>query len=402
MKRRRISRWWGVLALGTLACDDAATGSVWTGTVRDSAGVRVVDNPDQPDTDAPWTAGSRTLYGDLFGTVADIEVDDAGRVYVLDGQASVVSVFGPDGTALAQWGGPGEGPGELSRFAASLWVLGDTTVVADWGRSARIRFDGDGEPVETRPLPTAPGARSWWRRGRDGRVWFRSLTRFVDDAGRWGGLDELSRIAPDGEAEPVLTFEYAAADLGGPGDARVPLLVNAPSWDVGENGTVGWLAVGEGRIHIHGEDGGPPLDVRRPSWQPTPPSLAARDTLLQALADRFGMLGADPAMAFQMDATAPESLPAITSIRAGPDGTWWIQRLGSLAHVHPTAINNPDPPTGWGGGAWDVVDASGRYQGTVQLPAGTRVARIREDAVYVVLVDEFDVERVARIALDRR
>lgn len=97
----------------------------------------------------------------------------------------------------------------------------------------------------------------------------------------------------------------------------------------------------------------------------------------------------------------PERLPAITSVRGGPDGTLWVQRMADAASIHPMALNTPDPPVGFGGGSWDVLDPEGRYLGTVELPLRFRLTRIRSDAVYGVLRDGMDVEKVARLRLER-
>jgi hypothetical protein len=65
------------------------------------------------------------------------------------------------------------------------------------------------------------------------------------------------------------------------------------------------------------------------------------------------------------------------------------------------ALNTPDPPSGFGGGTWDVLDAEGRLLGSIELPARARVMRVVGDALYAVQRDELDVERVVRLRVSR-
>ncbi|MEJ2541800.1 MAG: hypothetical protein P8188_17850, partial [Gemmatimonadota bacterium] len=108
-----------VLCLG--GCEPPA-GSDWTGTVIDSAGIRIVQNPAAP----LWTAEEGWWVEEAlriapredvpetgFGYVVDVTMDGEGRVYALDRQARAVRAFDADGNALGTLGGPGEGPGGL-------------------------------------------------------------------------------------------------------------------------------------------------------------------------------------------------------------------------------------------------------------------------------------------------
>ncbi len=84
----------------------------------------------------------------LFGRISSFDVGPDGHVYVLDGQATEVRVFAPDGTYVRTLGGPGEGPGEL-KSPSQLTVLSDGRVV--------VR-----DPGNTRLQLYAPdGSRTW-------------------------------------------------------------------------------------------------------------------------------------------------------------------------------------------------------------------------------------------------
>ena len=85
-------------------------------------------------------------YGDtdevIIGRMGRVAVDDAGRVYIADGNRLVIHVYDPDGLHLTEIGGEGNGPGEF-RQISSVQPHGDFLHVMD-GSSLRIsRFSLD-------------------------------------------------------------------------------------------------------------------------------------------------------------------------------------------------------------------------------------------------------------------
>jgi hypothetical protein len=132
--------------------------------------------------------------------------------------------------------------------------------------------------------------------------------------------------------------------------------------------------------------------------EPTP---AEARLLEEKAGEKLEMLGGSREALGQLPVEQPDRLPAVTSVVAGPEGTLWVQRLGHAEDVHPMALNTPDPPSGYGGGIWDVLDAEGRLLGSIELPARARVMRVVGDAVYAVQPDELDVERVVRLRVSR-
>ncbi len=390
-----------------LACVEAdRTG--WSGTLVDSAGVAVVTSP--MDDRAPRRVARPDLVigaddsrpETLFGYVADVEVDAEGRVYVLDQHAQEVRVFGADGGSLGVIGRAGDGPGELSAFAASLILTGDTLAVGDWGRSRLHRFLLDGSFVDSRPFPGGGGPRSWWSAGADGSLLFRSLRRLVREDGRWGGHDALYRVgaAHADEADTLLVFTYPVTDLGGPGNVRLPLVVDAPFWAQLADGRVVWGTLQAEELRFVGPTGLERI-ARAEDWRLEPPSDAENTALIDLAREKMRMLGGSPQAVDAVPVDRPRVLPAITSVLAGPDGTIWVQRRGEVGDVHPMAINSPDPPTGWGGSHWDVLDGEGRRVGIVETPPRFRASRIRGTHVYGVLRDRLGVESVVRLEVTR-
>jgi hypothetical protein len=78
----------------------------------------------------------------IIGRMGSVAVDDAGRVYIADGNRQVIHVYEPDGSHLIEIGGDGDGPGEFRRIS-SVQPHGDFLHVMD-GSSLRIsRFHMD-------------------------------------------------------------------------------------------------------------------------------------------------------------------------------------------------------------------------------------------------------------------
>ena len=384
------------LVLGACGAEEPSveTAPEPTAEVRDSAGVTLVHNTGR----AAWGGDAWRVEPFLeiapdearpeteFGFVADVAtVGDT--LYVLDQMARQVRVFGPDRSLARIIGGAGEGPGEFSAFASSLLIVRDTLMVADWGRGRIHRFATAGSFIDDRTLP-GEGARTWWRMAGDGEIYYRSLARFTDEQGRWRGGDYLLRASGNLQRpDTVLHFQYDETDLGAREAPRVPLVVNAPTWDVMPDGRIVWAALNDARLRIHGPDGELRRLVTSDTWTPVGIGNAGRQVLLDLLRERLVMLGGDADAAEQMQVDYPEALPVLTTVRAGPENTIWVQREGGLTNVHPMAINTPDPPVAWGGEAWDVLDADGVFQGTVALAPGTRITRILPDRIVGVRRD---------------
>jgi len=375
----------------------------WRGSVVDSAGVAIVHNPATPPEQGPWAlelelaiSPDESRPETLFGHIADLAADDRGNVYVLDQFAQVIRVFDQDGTYVGPVGGPGEGPGEFSAFGQSVLRVGDTLLVTDMARRAVQRFGTDGEFISMSPYPQTAGRGMWWKRG-GGALFFRGMLRVVREDGSWGAEDVLFRAAGDlASADTVMVFDYPQSDLGGRGNARVPYLVNAPTWTPLPDGGIAWTHLESERLFLHGPDGDLRRIVESPNWVRRAPTPAEGEVLRESMGERLRMLGGSPDALDNLPVVVPELLPAVTAVRSGPDGTLWVQRMGSVDDVHPMALNTPDPPSGWGGSAWDILDAEGRYLQTLELPERFRLLRFEGDWMYGVQRSELDEEIVMR------
>ena len=104
----------------------------------------------------------------VFGSVADVAVDTAGLVYVLDEQAQEVRAFDFLGRFVHKFGGFGDGPSEL-RHAIGIELLGDGRILVA-SRDQRVKMFAPTEhgwsATQTIEAPVGPRAVCSMRDGR--------------------------------------------------------------------------------------------------------------------------------------------------------------------------------------------------------------------------------------------
>lgn len=118
-------------------------------TVRDSVGIRLVENQGELDIEAPWKVPTNPVFR-LGWSSGDLEFEDlrfgvigpGNRVVVADAGANVLHVFSSQGRLIATLGGEGEGPGEFLRITSVLRLGQDSLLVADGGNARLTVFDG--------------------------------------------------------------------------------------------------------------------------------------------------------------------------------------------------------------------------------------------------------------------
>lgn len=145
-------------ALVLAACGEAGDGAA---TVRDSAGVRIVENE----------AGSRALEAEVVH-LADLMPPDStlgvlpwgvaasptkGRLYVGDRRGQRVVMFDRGGEYVGSFGSPGGGPGEFERLSALTLGPERSVVIWDTGRGILSEWSLDGELIDER----RPGIGYW-------------------------------------------------------------------------------------------------------------------------------------------------------------------------------------------------------------------------------------------------
>jgi hypothetical protein len=396
----------------------------WAGEVTDSAGVRIVSNPEMglwgPGEGWSVTEELRIGQGDgdpeyIFGFIAGVDVSEAGDVYVLDQQARKVSVFSEEGIFLRSIGRPGDGPGELGRAPNMVAVgAGDTLVVADPPRGLH-RYDPGGSHSSTRPFAEPAGSNQFrWRVNGDRvAMQVRKYYTFVDPGTLIGQAleDPIVVFSPDLRSQDTLAMVPVPASRrppATPGECDgLAVYAEQVAWDLSPQGELHVASTLEYSVRTY-QDGVLRRIVRR-SFEPRGLPRGDQDLVRRAVENRFRQNGVAPEQARAMSGRMcfPDLLPPVAEVRAGPDGTLWVG-----GPVTPTlAFSEGDPelpgsvvPTAWGmvpGPDWDVFDGEGRFLGTVTLPYRFRPFVFRHEFIYGSWEDEIGVPHVLRLRILR-
>lgn len=393
------------------ACSGDAVGRTGGApAVRDSSGVRIVLNEGAGSwtEETRWRAEPDLTIGDgiggagayQFGRITDLDVDDAGRIFVLDEQAAEVRVFETDGGFAFAFGRSGRGPGEFSIDMFALRVEDDGSIAVRDGINRRDDvFDAAGSFIRAVQLPGRPRASAALPDG--GRI------DRISNGNVWDGL---MHVSAGGElVDTMVTFDYdMEATRGFASKRRTPddrveivLLPARPVWTVTSDGRVVTALTNQYRIEARRADGALEMIVQKDP-APRPLGSAGRERVIDRVRELMrdaGLSEADIAESFQRFAfVPPDTLPPIAALAGGPDGTIWVQRTLPVEAMPATPVLDALLA---GGPDWDVFDREGRFLGSVTLPPSFTLKRIRGRSVYGVSTDELDVQRVVRLAIRR-
>jgi hypothetical protein len=137
-----------ICCLVVIACrEDSEPATAWDGTVRDSAGVKIVENfgtplwPEGPGWEFTQDLRIGALDGPpeyQFGRIQGLQVLSDGRIVVTDVLEHHLRFFSPDGVHERTVGREGQGPGEFGGGGMGLFLgPGDTLVVSEMAPGSR-------------------------------------------------------------------------------------------------------------------------------------------------------------------------------------------------------------------------------------------------------------------------
>jgi len=373
-------------------------------TVTDSAGVLIVEStsPVWPPgtgwrlaTEPTLTIGDES--GDLnyvFQGVSQALRMDDGTIVVVDRLASQISLFDPTGVFIRNLGGRGEGPGEF-QFLQDAWARGDTIRASD-GRLSRISvFDRGGNVLETIPVEVAPGMGS-----------STALTQFADGAilvsnapsggvrlGTGdvieGGVWTLSRHSPGGRFMNAISglressrWEHGMQGL--PPGVYLPFSVGIPAYASGQNHIYAGRGIepGIGRWNLDG------TLFRLIRWSAPERPVSDEDRRRFREANSVAPRYVEPTAwnRYLREIPFPERIPVYRRLLVDAERNLWAERYRAPWEDEPS---------------WYVFDEQGAWLGEVAMSPGLHVFEIGTDYVLGRYRDEFDVQSVVMIPLDR-
>lgn len=318
---------------------------------------------------------------DVFGSVAGLEVDPRGRVYVADRHAHEVRVFDAEGRHMLTFGGEGDGPGEFRMISGiardpggTLWVKDplsrltgfDTagvvtaTAVTGTNRFATIpwagRFDSSGDLYDVE-------RRSRAESGNESVI----VRHQVSSRRTLRGVDTLP-LPP----VPTPMFTYGQGPMGITTNVPfAPFLLHA----VSPEGTV-WLAyTKEYRLHhvnFQGDTLGT-IELRQ-----APPRVTSRERDSVAASSRL------------RPRDIPKAKPAIRFFTVADNGRLWVKPALEEAELS----------------AWDVFEADGTFLGRVLSPVQFTIRGVRPivrgDTMIGVVEGSLGVQSVVGVTLERQ
>jgi hypothetical protein len=408
----------GFVPLALAACGDAGpSGSA--SSVRDSAGIRIVENP-VTDGDTCVVSPEPTLDLGLvdgpaeyqFYRVFDAATLSDGRIAVLDQGSGQIRIFSAEGAFEIAFGGEGGGPGEFRRVF-QLWVMaGDTLVVGDYRPWRFSIFTPEGVFVRAVvPDPVYPNVPNSMTPLADGTfVLSEECCPFTVEAGEWADLRlDLVHHAADGAMIDTLAvlphghqgwldaeirfmggfvFEATSRVAGGEGRLVVGTALEREIrvFDM-VPGQTKEAAARESRIDFSRPTGlvrwtGPDLTI-------TAEHVAAyrRSELERAAEYELPQVRRAAEALVSEDRPIANRFPSHAGLEIGLEGDIWV-------HEYPRPAED-DP-------GWLVFDAEGRFECRASLPleAGD-LYEIGPDYILGKAEDELEVEHVRRHALTR-
>lgn len=381
-----------VAAVLTSACGpgSGAGGGRWTGTADTLPGGQVVvRNTAQPiwEPGFEWQAVEELRIGrvtgegpDLFGSVVSLEVDPGGRIWVLDGQAEELRVFGVDGEHLRTVGRRGGGPGEFAQ-AVKVEMGPDGNVwVMDPSNGRLSVFDTAGVYLEGRPALGGFLIFPWPGRFDAGGSYYAPVP-LTDGEFRVGVVRyDTSMTAEDTLSPPRDPVEREGFeehdDQGGMIRAGVPYQ-GTLRWRISDAGTIWALLTDEYQLFEVNADGDTLRAITR-EFEPIPVTMADRARAREDL-EWFVSQGGSIDLS-----KLPETKPPVQSFFRDDEENTWVEVTTSQEEQ---------------GHVFDVFDAEGRYLGAVHMPfplSASPFPILRNGALYGIVRDEMDVTYVVR------
>lgn len=365
-------------------------------SVRDSAGVRIVENGEVPA--AGWRVGTEAQFtvgwdadGPMFTWPQSGQILSDGGALVGEFADGKIFRIGPDGAVVETWGRKGEGPGEYRGLDAIL-LRGDTILVSD-GRLRRLTFQAPDGEVRTTRFPGGTFLHEASAILTDGRL-------LLIPAGGYGAVAEM-RPEWVFETQPILAVDLEAGTVDTL--AELPHLRRwygtrgASPGPVQVQGRAGGFADGfawarSDKREVRWYDGsGLLLQVARWDEEPIPLTREWRDRIARTFEDVYRSRGAEESFVTARIAQLIEELDR----HEGPLPYWnsfHVDRLGN-AWLSEYTLPGQRPKR------WRVLARDGSSLGWVDLPEVVAILDITNERILAVRWDELDIPAVVMMGL---
>lgn len=409
---RGLSHLVAALALASvLACEpsgEMSAGGEWSGTVDTlPSGQVVVENPETPlwPEGRAWRVVEELRIGgvegdgpEVFGRIRGLEVDERGRIWVLDGQAQELRVFDASGEHVRTVGRQGGGPGEFARAVrvdrgpqGRMWV-------ADPENNRISMFDSAGAFLESKPMGTGFVLVPWPGGFDVEGSYYGPVARPVDGEFRTALVRYDTTLTPLDTLptlrDPVSRERFERRLDGGGRIATGVPFQGALVRRLSPRGTIWGLVTDRYRL-VELNAAGDTLRTITRDFTPEPVTAADRERARERL-EWFTEQGG------QIDLTRlPETKAPVSTFFVDRDGFVWVRHADDADPGPSAGSDGADPSAG---GTHDLFDPTGRFLGPVRLPfvseGGARLLR-RGDHLYGVAEDELGVRSVVRVRIVR-
>ena len=379
-----------ILSINLPSCTDQSALEA-LGTVRDSAGISLVDIPPDSEAgpvvtlaiDSSWEATVDLEFEEL----TDVLVSQDDRLFFLDAVAARVHARSASDGRWTVFGRHGDGPGEFSSrsMLGPLLATDSSILVPDLDLQRITEFSFEGEVLDVRPYPVMAYAVDW-RLHRDGGVVFRSLDERGDALIHWAGsqIDTLYSFPIVVEAQNLLLQPWAL-------------------WDFTPDGRLLTGRSDEGVIVLRGNGAQAPSRVTRFSISEEPIGAEEGAFLLDLALEsvRVNQPGCteETLAAVRAATTLPDRAPSLAGLMVSPDGDIWVHRVRPVLSMDLEALRIGSA-AGYGGERWDVLNAEGLLRARVQLPSGFSPHQFTGPWLYGVLEDRERSDVPARVRVD--
>jgi hypothetical protein len=329
---------------------------------------------------------------ELFGRIRAFDVDDQGRIYVLDGDALEVRAFGPDGTHIVTFGRAGAGPGEFKQpWGFDVDSAGRSHVI-DHGNSRYSIFGADGELIEEKRRFASGNIAPWPGAFLDdGRV------VDVDFEFAAAGPRRTYMIhAPDGTVLDTITmpeFEspsFMHSTESSRTSASIPF---SPDLELRFDPR-GYLWAGisdQYRILQLTLDGRDTIRIIDRAYDAVPVAASERAAAIERLSwfvDQGGRIDAD---------RIPDRHAAFSDIHVDSEGFVWVEPV--TARQDDITVETLFAPRA---AVFDVFDPEGRYLGRIDAAVPLSQPVILRDRVHAITVDDLGVQYIVRMRIAGR